>query len=468
MNLNLSEQQQLLAILILVLSMGIALGYFISRYANKKQFLKFAQDQKETVSSLNNSISYSEQLKQKIQSKEKDIAVLLERVKHLSSVDPLLKKVQAEKEHLAQQNVKLLTEHQQQALQHKERIELLTQAKEELSDRFKSLAQEILEEKSKIFTAKNEEKLGDILTPLKEQISGFRKRVDEVYDKENEGRASLKQELKHLRDLNTKLSDEAANLTKALKGDKKAQGTWGELILEKVLEQSGLRNGIEYETQGAYRDEDNKLFKPDFIIHLPENKDVVVDSKVSLIAYEQFVATEDEAFLKDHVKATRNHIDGLSKKDYSNLKGVRSLDYVLMFMPIEPAFIEAVKYDGGLFDYAFQRKIVLVTPTTLLAILKTIESIWRYEKQNVNARKIADSAKSVYDKLTGFVGDMEKIGKQLSTVNSSYDNAMSKLTTGRGNLISLATRFTELGVKVKKALPDTVVEDSGAIVHDDE
>ena len=463
--MQLTEQQQLLAILALVLILGVALGFIVSKWLNNKRIIEHSLNLKQTNDNLNEKEQALLEANKTLQKKENDIAVLSERIKHLKSVDPLLQSIKLEKENLQQENVKLHTELEQKAIQHKEKLQLLTEAKQELSDRFKNLAQEIFDEKSKALSNNNEEKLGDILKPLKEQINGFRKRVDEVYDNENKERASLKQELHQLKQLNSRLSDEASNLTSALKGDKKAQGTWGELILERVLEQSGLRNGTEYETQGAYRDEDNKLFKPDFIIHLPQNKDVVVDSKVSLIAYEQYVSTDDESYLKQHVEATRNHIDGLSKKDYADLKGIRSLDYVLMFMPIEPAYIEAVKYDSGLFDYAFKKKIVLVTPTTLMAILKTIESIWRYEKQNNNAQKIADSASSVYNKLTGFVEDMDKLGKQLNTVNGSYDSAMNKLKTGRGNLISLATRFTELGVKVKKKLPQDIVDESGAITE---
>ena len=415
---------------------------------------------------LQNSQQLVEQLKQQKQSLEKDFAVLQNDLKHLAGIEPLLKQERTEKEQLAKDNVQLRTAMEQQKESHKQQLALLEKAKQELSDRFKTLAQEIFEEKSRAFSSQNEEKLGDILKPLKEQIHGFRKRVDEVYDNESRQRAELKNQLDNLKDLNQQLSQEAANLTKALKGDKKAQGTWGELILERVLEQSGLRKGEEYETQAAYRDEDNHLFKPDFIVHLPEGKDIVIDSKVSLVDYENYISTQDEQYLKKHVAATRKHIDTLSKKDYANLKGIRSLDYVLMFMPIEPAFIAAVQYDASLYEYAFSRKIVLVTPTTLLAILKTIESIWRYEKQNRHARKIADSAASVYNKLVGFVADMEKLGTQLSTVHKTYDNAMNKLSSGRGNLISLATGFTELGVKVKKQLPKKLLEDSGSVVDE--
>jgi DNA recombination protein RmuC len=261
------------------------------------------------------------------------------------------------------------------------------------------------------------------------------------------------------------MNQEALNLTRALKGDKKTQGNWGEMILEKVLEQSGLRKGIEYETQGAFRDEDNKLFKPDVIVRLPEDKDVVIDSKVSLLAYEEYCSAEDEQdrinALKAHTKAVRNHILGLSDKDYSGLKGLRSLDFVLLFMPIEAAFMAAFQADEKLFTEAFEHKIVVVTPTTLLATLKTIENIWRYERQNENAKMIADKAGTLYDKIRGFVEDLEKLGTQLSTVNKTYDGVMNKLTTGNGNLIRQASNFVDLGVKVKKTLPKSLAEQAG-------
>lgn len=293
----------------------------------------------------------------------------------------------------------------------------------------------------------------------------FKQRIESVYDSETKDRISLREEIVSLRRDTEKMNQAALNLTKALKGDKKIQGNWGEMILQKVLEQSGLRKGIEYETQGAFRDRDNNLFKPDVIVHLPENKDVVVDSKVSLLAYEKYCSTEDDeqrvVALKAHTKAVREHIKGLSDKDYSGLKGLRSLDFVLLFMPIESAFIAAFQADEKLFSNAFEHKIVVVTPTTLLATLKTIENIWRYERQNQNAKMIADKAGTLYDKIRGFAEDLEKLGTQLSTANKTYDGVMNKLSTGSGNLIRQASGFVELGVKVKKTLPKSLTEQAG-------
>jgi DNA recombination protein RmuC len=234
------------------------------------------------------------------------------------------------------------------------------------------------------------------------------------------------------------------------------------MILEKVLEESGLRKGIEYDPQGAFRNDDNSLFKPDVIIRLPGDKDVVVDSKVSLVAYERYCSTEDDGerikALKEHTLAVRQHIKGLSEKDYSSLKGLRSLDFVLLFMPIEAAFMAAFQADEKVFADAFEHKIIVVTPTTLLATLRTIENIWRYERRNENARIIAEKAGSLYDKIRGFVEDLDKLGNQLSTVNKTYMGVMGKLTQGQGNLIRQANSFVELGVKVKKAIPKNISE----------
>jgi len=366
----------------------------------------------------------------------------------------------------------LSTRIEEERKQAEEKLALLNEAKAELTNQFKSLAHDIFDEKGKTFSEQSQVKLDALLNPFRDQLKDFKQKVEDVYVFEAKERASLKQELENLRALNQQINQEAMNLTRALKGDKKTQGNWGELILERVLEQSGLRKGIEYETQSGFRDAEDKLLKPDVIIHLPEGKDIIVDSKVSLLDYERYSSAEDEIgqneALEAHVQAVRNHINTLSSKDYSNLKGVskdysnlkgvRSLDFVLMFMPIEAAFMAAFQHDEKLFSDAFERKIVIVTPTTLLVTLRTIENIWRYERRNQNAQAIAERAGAVYDKLRGFVEDMEKLGKQLNTVHGTYGDAMSKLTLGKGNLISQASRFVELGVKVKKALPKSVTE----------
>ncbi len=363
------------------------------------------------------------------------------------------------------ENAELQTRLLEQDKNAKEKIVLLQNAENQLKIQFENLANKIFEDRSKYFSEQNKTSMEHIVSPIKTQLTDFKKRVETVYDNETKDRISLREEIVSLRRDTEKMNQEALNLTRALKGDNKVQGNWGEMILEKVLEQSGLRKGIEYETQGAFRDGDKQLFKPDVIVRLPEDKDVVIDSKVSLLAYEQYCSADDEQArinaLKAHTKAVRDHIKGLSDKDYSGLKGLRSLDFVLLFMPIEAAFIAAFQADERLFTDAFEHKIVVVTPTTLLATLKTIENIWRYERQNENAKMIADKAGSLYDKIRGFVEDLEKLGNQLSTANKTYDGVMNKLTTGNGNLVRQASSFVDLGVKVKKTLPKSLTEQAG-------
>lgn len=394
-----------------------------------------------------------------------DLAVSEEKLKQFKNREAEFKQLQQLFIETKTENAQLQTRMDEQAKNTAEKLKLLLDAELRLNTQFENLAGKIFDERSKQFTEHHKTSLDHIVTPLREQLGEFKQRIETVYDNENKDRISLREEIVSLRRDTAQMNQEALNLTRALKGDKKAQGNWGEMILETVLEKSGLRKGIEYETQGAFRDEDNRLFKPDVIVRLPEDKDVVIDSKVSLLAYERYCSSEDDqeriAALKQHAEAVRNHIKGLSNKDYSALKGLRSLDFVLLFMPIESAFIAAFQADEGLFTDAFEHKIIVVTPTTLLATLRTIENIWRYERRNENARAIADKAGSIYDKLCGFVEDMEKLGKQLSTVNSTYDALRSKLSQGRGNLISQAGSFVELGVKVKKTLPKTITGQAG-------
>jgi len=363
------------------------------------------------------------------------------------------------------ENATLQTLLQAQEKHTNEKIQLLQNAEQQLKTEFENLANKIFEDRSKQFSEQNKTSMEHIVGPIKSQLTDFKARVETVYENETKDRVSLREEIVSLRRDTEIMNQEALNLTRALKGDKKAQGNWGEMILEKVLEQSGLRKGIEYETQGAFRDEDNNLFKPDVIIRLPDDKDVVVDSKVSLLAYEAYCSAENDQqatdALKAHIKSVRDHIKGLSDKHYSALKGLRSLDFVLLFMPIESAFMTAFQADEKLFTDAFEHKIVVVTPTTLLATLKTIENIWRYERQNENARMIAEKAGSLYDKIRGFVEDLEKLGNQLSTANKTYEGVMNKLTTGQGNLVRQASSFVDLGVKVKKTLPKSLTEQAG-------
>ncbi len=394
-----------------------------------------------------------------------DLAVAEEKLKQFQNREAEFKQLQQLFIDTKTENAQLQARMDEQAKNTAEKLKLLLDAETRLSTQFENLAGKIFDDRSKQFIEHHKTSLDHIVAPLREQLGEFKQRIETVYDNENKDRISLREEIVSLRRDTAQMNRDALNLTRALKGDKKTQGNWGEMILEKVLEKSGLRKGIEYETQGAFRDEDNRLFKPDVIVRLPEDKDVVIDSKVSLVAYERYCSTEDDqeriVALKQHTEAVREHIKTLSNKDYSGLKGLRSLDFVLLFMPIEAAFIAAFQADERLFTDAFEHKIIVVTPTTLLATLRTIENIWRYERQNENAKAIADKAGLVYDKIRGFVDDLDKLGKQLSTVNATYDGVMNKLTQGSGNLIRQASSFVELGVKVKKTFPKSITEQAG-------
>ncbi len=413
-----------------------------------------------------------ESQQQQLQQQSIKLAVAEERLALLNQKEAELQDLQRQLLQLKTENADLNARQQEQHKSNAEKIRLLQDAEAQLKTQFENLAHRIFEERGKQFAEHNKVSIESLVAPLKDQLGEFKNRIENVYDNETKDRISLREEIISLRRDTQKMNQEALNLTRALKGDHKTQGNWGEMILEKVLEQSGLRKGMEYETQGAFRDEDKRLFKPDVIVRLPDNKDVIIDSKVSLVAYERYCSAEDEAerieALKQHTEAVRNHIKGLSNKDYSSLKGLRSLDFVLLFMPIEAAFMAAFQADEKLFNDAFEHKIVVVTPTTLLATLRTIQNIWRYEQQNENARLITDKAGSLYDKIRGFVEDIEKLGNQLNTVQKTYDGIVNKLSTGQGNLLRQASAFEELGVKIKKKLPKNLTEQMEAdIGHSD-
>ncbi|MDY0213862.1 MAG: DNA recombination protein RmuC [Desulfuromonadaceae bacterium] len=351
-------------------------------------------------------------------------------------------------------------EQQQQWMQEKE--EFFHQTRESMQAQFKVLAQDIFDEKGRTFKHDNKAGLGEILEPFRNQLQEFRHRIDDIHVTDLKDRTTIRHELEQLRTTSHQLNKEAVNLTRALKGENKLQGNWGEMVLERVLEQSGLRKGHEYMTQVSLRNAENQLLRPDVVVLMPEGRNIIIDSKVSLTAYERYCSAEElstkEQALKQHVHAVRQHINDLGSKDYADLYGGKSLDFVLMFMPLEPAFICAIQHAEDLLDLALNNRVIVVTPTTLLATMRTVENIWRYERQNQNARAIAARAGAVYDKLRGFVEDMEKIGVQISTLEQQYHSAMNKLTQGKGNLVSQASRFVELGVKVKRKMPDSVLE----------
>ncbi|HEY6863964.1 MAG TPA: DNA recombination protein RmuC [Burkholderiales bacterium] len=346
----------------------------------------------------------------------------------------------------------------------KDKLAFVSEAREDLGARFKNLANEILEEKSRRFDETNRQGLETLLKPLREKIGEFQAKVEQTYDKESRERLTLQSEIKRLAELNVQISEDADNLARALKGDSKTQGTWGELVLEKVLESSGLRLNEEYVVQKAFLNEDDRRSRPDVVVNLPEKRHVVIDSKVSLTAYDRYVAAEDESerqvALRQHALSVRSHIMELSAKNYQNLYGLESLDFVLMFVPVESACMLAMQSERDLFLDALRKNVLIVSPSSLIGVLRTIAHIWRQEYQNRNAKELARHCAALYDKFVGFVEDLEDIGRKLEATRLSYEGAKSKLSSGRGNLIRQAERIRSLGVKPAKALPAHLVEEA--------
>lgn len=344
------------------------------------------------------------------------------------------------------------------------RIESLNEAKEALTSQFKNLANEILEDKSKRFTEQNVANLDALLKPLQTKLSEFKEQVNTSYGNEARERFALKSEIERLANLNLRMSDETRSLTQALKGDSKVQGNWGELVLESILESSGLRKGEEYLVQDSHTQTDGSRLQPDVVVKLPEGRSLVVDSKVSITAYSRHAEATDptvsEQELAAHIQSLRQHIQGLSSKNYSSLYGIGSVDFVLMFVPIEPAFLLALKTAPNLYQEALAKNIVLVCPSTLMATLRTVAHLWRQDHQNRNALEIAKQCGTLYDKFVGFVDDLEKLGQRLDQAQTSYHDAFNKLKSGKGNLIRTAEKVRELGVKPSKNLSAPLIESS--------
>ncbi len=341
----------------------------------------------------------------------------------------------------------------------KQEVEAL---QKQFTEQFNNLANKILEEKTKKFTQQNRDNLDTILKPLNEKLKDFEKKVEDTYIKNVKDRTDLQVEIKKLYDLNSKISEDANNLTKALKGDVKKQGNWGEVILERILEGSGLENGREYKTQVSLTHTSGKRYQPDVVIYLPENKHVVIDSKVSLVAYERLVNTEiaedQEKFLKQHIDSIKSHIKELADKQYYSLEGLHSPEYVLMFVPIESSFSIAVKQDTQLFNYAWDNKIVIVSPSTLTATLLTISSIWRQENQTRNALEIAKKSGDLYDKFVGLMTDLVDVGKKLRLTQDAYEASMNKLSEGKGNLVKRVEDLKVLGAKTSKKISQQLLD----------
>jgi len=357
------------------------------------------------------------------------------------------------------------------AADHQNLQEKLNQQKSEIEKiqerfqiEFKNLANEILDEKTKKFSEQNKTNLDAILKPLNERIKEFEKKVEETYDKEAQQRFSLKEEVKRLAELNQQVSKEASNLTKALKGDSKTRGDWGEVILENILEKSGLEKNREYFIQPSFTDEMGKRLQPDVLVAYPGDRNVVIDSKVSLNAYERYMTAETEEVkevaVKDHLQSIRNHIKELSEKKYQDIYDLKSLDFVMMFLPIEPAYYLAVQNDTNIWIHAYERRVLLISPTNLIAALRMVESMWRQEYQNKNVLEIARQSGALYDKFEGLVNDLLDVGKKLDSAKGSYESSMKKLSEGKGNLVSRVEQIKKLGAKTQKTLPDNLIERS--------
>jgi DNA recombination protein RmuC len=369
--------------------------------------------------------------------------------------------IRTEKEALAIQLSKKETDFENLWERNKEQKEEVEKLQEKFTKEFENLANKILEEKTVKFTEQNKENLKNILTPLQDKIQLFEKKVEDTHKESIDYHAALRQQILGLREMNEQMSKETLNLTKALKGDSKMQGNWGELILERVLEKSGLEKGREYEMQQSFVTEEGNRVFPDVVINLPDGKKMVVDSKVTLTAYERYINEEDDEakaqHLKDHVMALKRHVDQLSEKNYQDLYQMESPDFVLLFIPIESAFALALNEDTSLYNKAFEKNIVIVTPSTLLATLRTIDSMWTNQKQQENALEIARQAGALYDKFEGFVSDLVMVGKKMDESKKAYEESMKKLSSGDGNLVKRVENLKKMGAKAKKALPENIL-----------
>ena len=378
---------------------------------------------------------------------------------------------EAELRRLTAECAALAAELQENRDNQQQRLDDLQGARTELRAQFSELATKIFDEREQRFAETSQQRLGQLLDPLKERIQAFEKRVDESYQQEARERFSLSKELERLQQLNQRLGDEATNLTRALKGQK-TQGNWGELVLERVLEHAGLEKGREYHTQVSLKGAGGERFQPDVLIRLPGDRQVIVDAKVSLSAYQQYVAAADEPVrqqaLKQHLISLRSHLKGLSGKDYQRLEGLHSLDFVLLFVPIEAAFAAALQAEPDLFREAFEQQVVIVSPTTLLATLRVIDSLWRQERQGQNAREIAERAGQLYDKFVAFVADLDEMGSRLQQLDKAYASARNKLVDGRGNLIGRVENLKLLGARASKSLPGELLERSADLPALDE
>ncbi|HKK47357.1 MAG TPA: DNA recombination protein RmuC [Balneolaceae bacterium] len=437
---------------IVYILVGLILGYLIAYFKNK--------------SSQGLSKEEADALEQEREQAMQQISRLEERNENqsqqLESAKAELKQAETQANEAEKQLAELNANYRNLKERLSEQKEEMEQLQEKFKDEFENLANKILEEKSQKFTEQNKEKLDQLLKPLGEKMEEFKKRVEQTHKEDIEGRSSLKQHLEHLKEMNQQMAKEAKDLTKALKGESKTQGNWGEVILQRILEKSGLTKGREYEIQEHHTTDDGRRLYPDVVVHLPDEKRLVIDSKVSLKAYERFSSAEAEEerqqALKEHTNSLRNHVKNLNSKSYEQLYGGKSPDFVLMFVPIESAFGVALQNDSSLYYDAFDMNIVIVSPSTLLATLATIDSVWKQEYQNKNAQEIAKRGGALHEKFVLFVESMKEIGQRIRQTQDSYDEALGRLSEGRGNLVRQAEMLKELGAKSSKTLPGDLTE----------
>ena len=443
--------------IILAFILGAVLAYFIlkSSSVSRKSYEELQQNFNQKEADLNRIIAeISAQNKAQLQK-------IAEQQELNERQNSEIKDLQSDKNQLIGLKSQLAAQNEslQQLLDSQK--EEIVKIQEEAKLQFENLANKILEEKTLKFTEQNQQNLKNILNPLQEKITDFEKKVENTHKESIDYHAALRQQILGLKEMNLQMSKETLNLTKALKGDSKIQGNWGELVLERVLEKSGLEKGREYEIQKSFTTEEGNRVQPDVIINLPDGKKMIVDSKVSLTAYEKYINEEDDeqksSFLKEHVNSLKRHVEQLGSKNYQHLYQMESPDFVLLFIPIEPAFAIALNEDTQLYNKAFERNIVIVTPSTLLATLRTIDSMWTNQKQQENAYEIARQAGALYDKFDGFVTDLVKIGKKMDEAKTEYEGAMNKLVDGKGNLITSVQKLKIMGAKAKKSLPDAIL-----------
>ena len=443
--------------LIIGVAVGLAIGWLIQRSSAKSAEMTGAQNLAQTEQEFMVKLASADKEKSLAEQQTNSLKLELEESKKVVNAER--EKSEFLNRNLAEAQTDLRNMQEKLENQAKE----LEQIQKKFTTEFENIAGKILKENSKEFTTVNQKNISDILNPLKEKIQLFEKKVEDTYEKGLKDQTDLKAELKKLQDLNLKISTDAQNLTQALKGDVKKQGNWGEIVLERVLERSGLTEGQEFEREVVDTNMEGKVIRPDVIVHLPDKKHLIIDSKVSLVAYERLVnATTDEErekAMKEHLLSLRTHVKTLSEKHYSSAKNLNVPDFVLLFLPIESSFSIAVQQDQDLFGYAWDNKVVIVSPSTLLASLRTIASIWKQENQTRNALEIAQQSGALYDKFVNFISDLEKIGKGLDSARDNYDKAINKLHTGRGNLVRTAEKIRLLGAKAQKEIPDKFITD---------